>query len=305
MDRGQKNSVGISLRVIGRIRTPFVEATGTPIQSVYAQGVKGQVIVDDLFAAALDDIEGFDRVWLVYWFDAHPSSKAGWFDACGVDRKVADGRFHQTAGGTMKAASDIAERLRAFHARNLEYRRLGLDRRHAARLIVETAGVLRGPALDVGTGKGLLAIELARTGMEAVSVDVDAEEQELAKVLAQEAGVAGRIRFVCGDAAHLSYPDGTFGCVAMMDVLHHLDEPGPVLHGMARVLKNAGLIIVADFDEQGFDLVADVHRGEGRDHPRTATTIEGAMAELGKAGCRCLGRSNLALHDVVVLVKEP
>jgi hypothetical protein len=27
-------------------------------------------------------------------FDAHPSSKAGWYDACGVDRKVADGRFH-------------------------------------------------------------------------------------------------------------------------------------------------------------------------------------------------------------------
>jgi tRNA-Thr(GGU) m(6)t(6)A37 methyltransferase TsaA len=157
--------VGISLRVIGRIRTPFVEATGTPIQPAYARGAEGQVIVDDAFAAALDDIEGFERVWLVYWmdraaafqtrvvpyrdtrehglfatrspcrpnplgmsvvrlvrrdervlhvadvdilddtplldikpyvpeFDAHPSSKAGWFDASGVDRQVADGRFH-------------------------------------------------------------------------------------------------------------------------------------------------------------------------------------------------------------------
>ena len=28
-------------------------------------------------------------------FDAHPSSKAGWFDACGVDRRIADGRFHE------------------------------------------------------------------------------------------------------------------------------------------------------------------------------------------------------------------
>ena len=68
MDRGRKN-VPISLQVIGRIQTPFVEATGTPIQSVYAQGAKGQVIVADSFAAALDDIEGFDRVWLVYWLD--------------------------------------------------------------------------------------------------------------------------------------------------------------------------------------------------------------------------------------------
>ena len=168
LDRDWKNSVGISLQVIGRIRTSFVEATGTPIQPVYAQGAEGQVIVDDPFAAALDDIEGFDRVWLVYWmdrvaafqlrvvpyrdtrerglfatrspcrpnpigmsavrlvrregcclhvldadvlddtplldikpympeFDAHPSARAGWFDACEVDRKLADGRFHEPA----------------------------------------------------------------------------------------------------------------------------------------------------------------------------------------------------------------
>jgi Methylase involved in ubiquinone/menaquinone biosynthesis len=207
-------------------------------------------------------------------------------------------------GEAMKAASDIHDRLRAFHARNLEYRRLGLDRLQAARLIVRAADALRGPALDVGTGKGLLAIELARTGIEVVSVDVDGEEQELAKFLAQEAGVGGHIIFVHGDAAHLSYSDGSFGCVAMMDVLHHLDEPGPVLREMARVLEHSGRIIMADFDEQGFDLVAGVHRGEGREHPRTATTIECEMVELEKAGCRCLGRSNLALHDVVVLIKE-
>jgi hypothetical protein len=35
LERGRKNKVRISLRAIGRIRTPFVEATGTPIQSVF------------------------------------------------------------------------------------------------------------------------------------------------------------------------------------------------------------------------------------------------------------------------------
>ena len=196
------------------------------------------------------------------------------------------------------------DRVQVSHERDLLYQRRGLDRTAAARFVVASGGMLRGPALDVGTGKGLLAIELARTGMAVVSVDVDGEEQELAKFLAQEAGVGSRMTFVHGDAAHLSYPDGHFGCVAMMDVLHHLDEPGPVLREMARVLEHAGRIIVADFDEQGFDLVAGVHRGEGRVHSRTATTIERAMAELEKAGCRSLGYSNLALHDVVVLVKE-
>jgi tRNA (Thr-GGU) A37 N-methylase len=50
--------VEIDLRVIGRIRTPFVKATGTPIQPTYAQGAEGQVIVDGPVAAASDAIEG-------------------------------------------------------------------------------------------------------------------------------------------------------------------------------------------------------------------------------------------------------
>ena len=67
---GQENTrVEMSLRVIGRIHTGFIDAVGTPIQPVYAQGAEGRVIVDDLFASALDDIEGFERVWLVYWMD--------------------------------------------------------------------------------------------------------------------------------------------------------------------------------------------------------------------------------------------
>ena len=157
----------ITLRPIGIINTPFQEAAGTPIQGVYAQGKSGLVTLDDAYAAALDDIEGFDRLWLIYLmdragmfkprvipyrdtrehglfatrspnrpnaiglsvvrltkregcilhvadvdmldgtplldikpyvpeFDAHPGSRAGWFDAPGTDRREADDRFHDT-----------------------------------------------------------------------------------------------------------------------------------------------------------------------------------------------------------------
>jgi len=64
------------------------------------------------------------------------------------------------------------ERLRAFRAKNLEYVGLGHDRLAAARFVVESAGALRGPALDVGTGKGLLAIDLARRGLQVVSISM-------------------------------------------------------------------------------------------------------------------------------------
>jgi tRNA-Thr(GGU) m(6)t(6)A37 methyltransferase TsaA len=59
----------IALRAIGTIRTPFAASTGTPIQSRYAQGAEGSVEIFDEYAAGLKDIEGFDRLWLIYLFD--------------------------------------------------------------------------------------------------------------------------------------------------------------------------------------------------------------------------------------------
>jgi tRNA-Thr(GGU) m(6)t(6)A37 methyltransferase TsaA len=59
----------LAVRVIGHIRTPHKVAEGTPIQPAYAQSAEGQVIVDEPFASALDDIEGFERIWLIYWMD--------------------------------------------------------------------------------------------------------------------------------------------------------------------------------------------------------------------------------------------
>jgi ubiquinone/menaquinone biosynthesis C-methylase UbiE len=196
------------------------------------------------------------------------------------------------------------ERLRAFRARGDEYLRLGHDRLAAARFVVDAVGEFRGPVLDVGTGKGLLAIELARRGPVVVSIDVDDEERELARLLADTAGMTSRIRFDRGDAARLPYSDGQFGCVAMMDVLHHLVEPHSVLREMARVVEVGGVVAIADFDDRGFELVSRVHREEGRVHPRTETTVQLAMNELEKGGLRCVTRRNGCQHDVVVMHKQ-
>jgi tRNA-Thr(GGU) m(6)t(6)A37 methyltransferase TsaA len=57
------------LRVIGTIHSPFREATGTPIQSAMAQRVEGSVEVFPEFVPGLRDLQGFDRIWLLYWFD--------------------------------------------------------------------------------------------------------------------------------------------------------------------------------------------------------------------------------------------
>ena len=59
----------ITFHTIGEIHTPFREAAGTPIQTVYGQDIQGRIELKESYAAALDDIEGFERLWLIYWMD--------------------------------------------------------------------------------------------------------------------------------------------------------------------------------------------------------------------------------------------
>ncbi|MBK7927609.1 MAG: tRNA (N6-threonylcarbamoyladenosine(37)-N6)-methyltransferase TrmO [Bryobacterales bacterium] len=56
------------LRPIGVIHTPFPSAADTPIQPSRAGDARGEVLVDMAYREGLRDLEGFERVWLVYWF---------------------------------------------------------------------------------------------------------------------------------------------------------------------------------------------------------------------------------------------
>ena len=59
----------LELTPIGIIHSPHREAKGTPIQPRWAESVEGTVEVFPEFAAGLRDLDGFDRIWLLYWFD--------------------------------------------------------------------------------------------------------------------------------------------------------------------------------------------------------------------------------------------
>jgi tRNA-Thr(GGU) m(6)t(6)A37 methyltransferase TsaA len=360
-------------RAIGVIRTRFTTAAGTPIQPAYGADARGEVEVEPQFSPALDHLDGFERIWLLYWmhtagpftphvipyrdtqvhglfatrapnrpnpigisavrllgrhgrtlevadldildgtplldikpyvpaFDAHVQSRAGWFETPGCDRQLADARFHAAecgAGGT-----ELATRRAAFLARTEQYRKLGFDRFGAAEFIAAAAGPLTGPVLDVGTGRGLTAMSLARRGLDVVSVDPDTSEQALAAHLAEEAGLSARIRFVSGDAASVAYPPGHFGSAVLAEVLHHLPGPLPVLEVVGRLVRLGGTIVLAEFDRAGFDLVASVHREEGGEHPVSGFTLDAAVEWLATAGYRVRTRTAGHLHDIAVLVRE-
>jgi tRNA-Thr(GGU) m(6)t(6)A37 methyltransferase TsaA len=73
LPRAKRSTAGraalFAARAIGVIRSPWTAVRGTPIQPFFAEGARGQVVVDPTYAEALADIEGFDRLWLIYWLD--------------------------------------------------------------------------------------------------------------------------------------------------------------------------------------------------------------------------------------------
>lgn len=65
----------IKLRPIGVINSPFKQPKGTPIQSAFAGGAAGTVTISEEFREGLKDLEGFERIWLLYYFDRSPEAR--------------------------------------------------------------------------------------------------------------------------------------------------------------------------------------------------------------------------------------
>ncbi len=59
----------VELTSISRIQSPYTQSVSTPIQPRWAAGIRGTVEVFPEFTLGLRDLDGFDRAWLVYWFD--------------------------------------------------------------------------------------------------------------------------------------------------------------------------------------------------------------------------------------------
>jgi tRNA-Thr(GGU) m(6)t(6)A37 methyltransferase TsaA len=59
----------MELKPIGIIHTPFKQPSGTPIQPAFAKGAEGVVEVRPEYAPGLKDLDGFERIWLIFYFD--------------------------------------------------------------------------------------------------------------------------------------------------------------------------------------------------------------------------------------------
>ena len=110
--------------------------------------------------------------------------------------------------------------------------------------------------LDVGSGPGRYAIALAKQGYQITLFDLSGEELALARRMAQEAGVAGRIEgYEQGTASDLSrFAGGQFDCVLVMGPLYHViteDARLAVVRESLRVLRRGGVVVAAIINHLG------------------------------------------------------
>ena len=94
--------------------------------------------------------------------------------------------------------------------------------------------------LDLGTGPGGLARDLADQGAQVVGLDGAPEMLQRARLRLQRAGYDGSVALVQGDAAHIPLADGSVSDVVGMLVLHLLRDPAAALRECRRVLRPGG-----------------------------------------------------------------
>ena len=63
-----ENDMSITIKPIGIIHSSLAEAKGSPIQPVFAGNSEGIVDVYEPYRQGLKDLEGFERIWLIYLF---------------------------------------------------------------------------------------------------------------------------------------------------------------------------------------------------------------------------------------------
>ena len=59
----------IQFSAIGVVRSPHTDPARTPKQTESARGIGGSVEIEPAYAAGLKDLDGFDYLWLLVYFD--------------------------------------------------------------------------------------------------------------------------------------------------------------------------------------------------------------------------------------------
>jgi ubiquinone/menaquinone biosynthesis C-methylase UbiE len=165
------------------------------------------------------------------------------------------GLIHARRRNTPKVFQGRSARLYDLLSRRVlrrVYRRLAAD---VAAVAPDGAAVL-----DVGTGPGVLLVELAERRPDLRLTGVDLSADMITAATRNLAPLGDRASARLGDVARLPFPDRSFDLIVSSLSLHHWDHPDAAAPELARVLRPGGQVYIYDFPFAPFDKLADAAR---------------------------------------------
>jgi SAM-dependent methyltransferase len=136
---------------------------------------------------------------------------------------------------------------RAPHLVELTYGRLW-------RLVADALPPAPARVLDVGSGTGVVSLEIARAGHDVTAIDPDPASIALARRSADRGGTGdGRLAYHEGDVDSWVSEEGAFDAVITTRVLHHVPDPAAALARIRRWLRPGGRLVCVDFLYDRFD----------------------------------------------------
>jgi demethylmenaquinone methyltransferase / 2-methoxy-6-polyprenyl-1,4-benzoquinol methylase len=124
----------------------------------------------------------------------------------------------------------------------------GQDRRWRRTMVDAVCPLQPASVLDVATGPGGVAIEVAeRTGARVVGVDVTAEMLRRAATNTRRCGRAGQVRLVEARAEHLPFADASFDALTFTYLLRYVADPASTLAELSRVVRPGGVVASLEF----------------------------------------------------------
>ncbi len=123
--------------------------------------------------------------------------------------------------------------------------------RHWRRTIVKRSGIDSGTkVLDIATGTGLLAFDLAKcagSDGKVVGLDLTMNMLRKAKAVREKRGHPQRVEFVTGRAEHLPFRADTFECATISLGLRNVSNVRETFEEMRCVVRSGGSVISLDF----------------------------------------------------------
>ena len=102
--------------------------------------------------------------------------------------------------------------------------------------------------LDVATGTGAVAIEIARrTGAHVVGLDQSPEMLAHARARIDQAGLGDRIELLEGRAETLPFAEGSFTALSFTYLLRYVADPAATMRELARVVQPGGVVASLEF----------------------------------------------------------